>query len=518
LAVAVVVAGGAVARVASVNSRTEQQSRLARQVVDVANFIVEREAFLGGRAGDSSPAVTIALRDGRKATSNLRAQDTEWVTVIAAETGLSLGTLRGDGSPTPPTPEQLGALSAVKDAGAGQPASDTTLSSSGVLIIGAAPVYRAGSEQAPSDVLAVVVVGTARTVDDLRAVVGDDDVGLVVRDSDRAASSMDVDVSDLDVDIATQTIETEDGQWFAAGTRLPESRVDVVLLAPTSSVVGPALDLVRAFLLAILAAALLAVVAALWLSSRITRPLLDLAVEAERVKTDFLASVSHELRTPLTPIRGYTEILKMTGTEGEASEYLDEIGIATQRLERIVALLVDVAAIEAGRYLIDPQESSLTEMFAEAASRWAGRSRRHQLECKIAKTLPSVRADAHAIGRVLDELIDNAIKFSPDGGEVELRAKRIGASVEVSVSDQGTGMDEEALAQATSAFATKESGDARRFGGLGLGLAFVEGVLHQHGARLDISSKLGEGTTCRFSLPVAGSVTRMERKAPPRGA
>jgi two-component system sensor histidine kinase EvgS len=131
------------------------------------------------------------------------------------------------------------------------------------------------------------------------------------------------------------------------------------------------------------------------------------------------------------------------------------------------------------------------------------------------RALPPVRGDAAALGRVLDELIDNAVKFSPDG-PVELRAKRTGSVVEIAVSDKGPGMDSDQLAQAKSAFATKESGDTRKFGGLGLGLAFVEGVLHEHGARLDIVSAPGKGTTCSFSLPVAGSVTAMPRKVSSR--
>jgi signal transduction histidine kinase len=116
--------------------------------------------------------------------------------------------------------------------------------------------------------------------------------------------------------------------------------------------------------------------------------------------------------------------------------------------------------------------------------------------------------DREAIARVLDELLDNAIKFSP-GGAVELRATEAGDRVEFAVRDEGPGMDAERVEALREAFSQAETGDTRRFGGLGLGLAFAEGVLLAHGARLEIATAPDQGTTCSFTLPAASSVTRM---------
>jgi signal transduction histidine kinase len=240
--------------------------------------------------------------------------------------------------------------------------------------------------------------------------------------------------------------------------------------------------------------------------------MLQLADDAERVKTDFLASVSHELRTPLTPIRGYTEILRSRAVPArDASGYLDEIGLAAQRLERVVALLVDVASIEAGRFRVILEDVPPTDLLTETVARWRERSGR-RIEVRAPRALPDVLADAAAISRVFDELIDNAFKFAPDG-EVEIRARRVGNSVEMSVRDNGPGIDPERLKAVREAFTQEESGDTRRFGGLGLGLTFIEGVLEAHGAELDITTTPGGGTTCTFALQATGSVGRMPPKA-----
>jgi len=198
----------------------------------------------------------------------------------------------------------------------------------------------------------------------------------------------------------------------------------------------------------------------------------------------------------------------------DASGYLDEIGLAAQRLERVVALLVDVASIEAGRFRVMVAEVGPGDLLAETVERWKERSSR-RIDVRTPRTLPSVVADAAAIGRVLDELIDNAMKFSPDG-DVELRARKVGNSIELSVRDNGPGIDPERLKAVREAFHQEESGDTRRFGGLGLGLTFVEGVLGAHGAKLDITTGEGAGTTCSFVLATAGSVGRMSPKAQSR--
>jgi signal transduction histidine kinase len=154
-------------------------------------------------------------------------------------------------------------------------------------------------------------------------------------------------------------------------------------------------------------------------------------------------------------------------------------------------------------------------VLAQAKERWKNRSRKHTIEIRAPRSLPRVHADIEAVSRVLDELIDNSYKFAPEGA-VELRAKRAGDAIEFTVTDTGPGIDPDRITALREAFKQADSGDTRRYGGLGLGLAFAEGVLAAHGSRLEIKSVEGAGTTCSFVLPAAGSVTRMSARAASR--
>ena len=517
LAVAVVVAGGAVARVAAVNSRTNEYTHLGRQAAGLAGDLGQISQALGRRVAAVSPGLAIPMARGDRArVDEARVFTLEWAAVLSKDSKVRT-TTSGPGGTVPY--RNFAQVPSVAGARLGRVTSATDVRAGTLVLTSAAPIYRPGSSQTKQDVIGIVVLGLNRPATELQAMVADETVDVAAVAGDRIASS-DADLGAAALDPQRrdgfQRIERAGEQWYASVVQLSLGDAAIIVASRDDAIVDPSTDLVRAFLIAILAAALLAVVAALWLSARITRPMLDLADEAERVKTDFLASVSHELRTPLTPIRGYTEILRHGRVPArDQSEYLDEIGLATQRLERIVALLVDVAAIEAGRFLIDINPVDATGLLNDALERWENRSRKHTVEVRVPRALPPVKADENAIGRVLDELIDNAIKFAPEG-IVELHAKRTQKGVEISVRDNGPGMDAKRIASATGAFSQAETGDTRRFGGLGLGLSFVDGVLLAHGVRLQIESTLGRGTTCSFVLPAAGSVTRMPDKAAAR--
>jgi signal transduction histidine kinase len=512
LAVAVVVAGGAVARVAAVNSRDDQYARLAADAATVRRSVIDMRDALRRRASTLSPFLSIAVANRRVELDPLRFIPGEWATVLDRD-GAELASVETQGSSIPYARARLAALDVVRTARSATLASLIEGSGVGLNLVAAAPVFRPGGTTVAADVIGVVLVGRWRTASELRTIAADPEADVAIVDDGRVATTdpkLAVSPVTLPKDaMALRTLDTGKGRWLAAVTALPDGEAQAILASPLAIVVSAARDLVRAFLVAILAAALLAVIAALWLSSRITRPMLDLADDAERLKTDFLASVSHELRTPLTPIRGYADLLRRGRVPaGDQSEYLDEIGQAAQRLERIVALLLDVASIEAGRFRIDVDEIASDELLHDAGKRWQGRSRRHKIQVNASASLPSVMVDREAIARVLDELLDNAIKFSP-GGAVELRATEAGDRVEFAVRDEGPGMDAERVEALREAFSQAETGDTRRFGGLGLGLAFAEGVLAAHGARLEIATAPDQGTTCSFTLPAASSVTRM---------
>jgi signal transduction histidine kinase len=521
LAVAFVVAGGAVARVAAVNSRDDQYARLAADAATVRRNVLEARDALRRRAVTFSPFLSTSVAAGSVEVDPLRLLPGEWFAVVDAA-GAPLASVESTGAAMPWEPRQLETLEPFAVALKATSSSLINGTSTGLVTVAAAPIFRPGGQTVAADVIGVVFIGRERTVADLLAVAADPKADLQIVDGRSRVTTnpaLAVAAGTVRRDVVTlQTLDSGEDRWLAAVAPLPDGDAFVVLASPGSLVVVAARDLVRAFLVAILAAALLAVVAALWLSTRITRPMLDLADEAERVKVDFLASVSHELRTPLTPIRGYTDLLRRGRIPaGDASGYLDEIGQAAARLERIVALLLDVASIEAGRFRVDAQEIASADLLREAEARWKGRSRRHRIDVHVPRDLPDVSGDREVLARVLDELIDNAIKFS-SGGVVELGATQLDGSVEFTIRDEGEGMDVQRVEALRAAFTQADTGDTRRFGGLGLGLAFTEGVLRAHGSRLDITTALGEGTTCSFTLPVTGSVSPMSRAPARAGA
>jgi signal transduction histidine kinase len=178
-----------------------------------------------------------------------------------------------------------------------------------------------------------------------------------------------------------------------------------------------------------------------------------------------------------------------------------------------VSLLVDVASMEAGRFHVTIEDIPAKELVDEAAARWHDGSPDHPVHARTASELPEVKADGIAIGRVLDELIDNAVKFSPDGSPITVSAETHNGGVTFSVRDEGQGIEPERLAELGGAFEQIDSGDTRRFGGLGLGLNYVRGVLRIHKSRLDLTSAPNAGTTSSFTLPATGTVTRMSAKA-----
>ena len=237
--------------------------------------------------------------------------------------------------------------------------------------------------------------------------------------------------------------------------------------------------------------------------------------EVERMKSEFLSNISHELRTPLTPIKGYAEILvKKDIPAAKAKQFSRGILESTARLERIVELLVDFAALEAGR--LSPRSASVdvAKMMEKLATGWEDRHPRHQVVVQVAARLPKVVGDERLLRRSFEELIDNAVKFSPDGGTITLaahssnrqngdeRRKRTRA-VEVTVSDEGIGIQPEDLTKIFSDFQQLDGSETRSYGGLGLGLAFVRRIVEAHAGTVSVDSEPDRGTRLTVSLPAA---------------
>jgi signal transduction histidine kinase len=230
---------------------------------------------------------------------------------------------------------------------------------------------------------------------------------------------------------------------------------------------------------------------------------------AQRVKDDFLSIVSHELRTPLTSIQGYSQLLEgrlRVEREDETKEmaHLRVIRSQVGRMRRLVDDLLDVSRIDRrGVVSIDPGRFDLAELVREAVAR----SRRQHGRREIAVDAPDkleVEADRDRIDQVVTNLLDNAVKYSPEGGPVSVRLVRDGREAHLSVSDTGIGIPSEHLHHVFERF-YQADGDAsrRRFGGLGLGLYISRAIVEAHGGSIAAApNPAGRGSVFSFHIPL----------------
>ena len=225
--------------------------------------------------------------------------------------------------------------------------------------------------------------------------------------------------------------------------------------------------------------------------------------EAQR---DFLANVSHDLRTPLTSIQGFSQAI----TEGVASEPESAARAAqiihdeAARMHRMVEGLLDLARLEADQSSVqmhpvkagDILQTVLDSMTIPAQEKGV------RLTRDIARDLPRMLADGDRLAQVFTNLIDNAIRHTPAGGEVSARARHEGSTLVVTVQDTGEGIPPEDLARIFERFYQVDKSRRRRQTGAGLGLSIVQQVIQAHGGTIDVASAVGEGTVFTIKLPV----------------
>jgi signal transduction histidine kinase len=224
------------------------------------------------------------------------------------------------------------------------------------------------------------------------------------------------------------------------------------------------------------------------------------------MKTEFLANVSHELRTPLTPIRGYAELLirRTDLTRPQVASFLQEILGSTARMSRAVELLVDVAALEAGRVAPEVGKVSTRSLVEDRLRTWKERypERARDLKRRAAARLPAVEIDLRWVNR---ELADNAVKYTPPGTAITLVASATddGRHVRVGVRDAGAGFDPALAAELMGDFSQADASETRRVGGMGLGLGFVNRVAQRFGLGFSVDAEPGRGAEFALLLPVA---------------
>jgi signal transduction histidine kinase len=227
---------------------------------------------------------------------------------------------------------------------------------------------------------------------------------------------------------------------------------------------------------------------------------------ASQHKSEFLANMSHELRTPLNAVIGFSEVLRdrMFGDLNEKqAEYLSDIHASGQHLLSLINDILDLSKIEAGKMELELTDFHLPAALDNALTLVRERAGRHGivLHASIDGRIEYIRADERKIKQVLLNLLSNAIKFTPEAGRIDVEAKPLSGSIEVSVSDTGVGIapeDQQAIFEEFRQVGTA----AKRVGGTGLGLALSRKFIELHGGRIWVKSKVGAGSTFSFTIPV----------------
>jgi len=227
----------------------------------------------------------------------------------------------------------------------------------------------------------------------------------------------------------------------------------------------------------------------------------------ERVRREFVSNVSHELRTPLTAIKGYAETLRDGGLKDpeRAGEFVDVIHRHAERLRNLIEDLLDLAAIEQGQAQIALALTPLRETVeqAEGVIRPAAERKGQTLSIAIPAGIPDPLADRDRLAQVLINLLDNAVKFTPQGGRITVSASSSPGRVMVTISDTGVGIPPGDLGRIFERFYRVDRSRDRREGGTGLGLAIAKHLTQAMGGSIEVESAQGQGTTFKVVLPTA---------------
>lgn len=230
-----------------------------------------------------------------------------------------------------------------------------------------------------------------------------------------------------------------------------------------------------------------------------------------RAEKELLANTSHELRTPLSRIRVVLE-LASDGDPARAQRYLGEIAQDLAELDRLVEDVLTTAKLDLaegkagfGRVPMHVEEVIAEDLIERSRARFAGLYPDRSLSVTIAEPLPGLRGDPVMMRRVLDNLLDNAVKHAPAPARVEIAAQVAGGGLDIEVRDDGPGMAAHVAERAFEPFYRGDASRDRRTGGVGLGLSLVRRIVEAHGGRVELDTAPERGTTFRVHLPGAGS-------------
>jgi signal transduction histidine kinase len=223
--------------------------------------------------------------------------------------------------------------------------------------------------------------------------------------------------------------------------------------------------------------------------------------EVDRLKSSLVSTVSHELRTPLTMIQGFSELVLTRNLSSEKSdEALRHINTSAQRLARLIDDLLTVSRIESARTEVRAVALDLRATLDDVVAEF--KDRRH-VDVDMDPELGRVLADPDMVVQILTNLISNAVKYSPAGSPLSVHVRRMADGADISVTDQGIGMSEAEQARLFERFFRADREAVKAVGGTGLGLYFTKHLVTLQGGQMRVKTKLGEGSTFAFTLPLA---------------
>ncbi len=228
--------------------------------------------------------------------------------------------------------------------------------------------------------------------------------------------------------------------------------------------------------------------------------------EAQAIVTHLLATVSHELRTPLASIKGFATTLLREDVSWDTETQREFLSIIDEESDRLTALineLLDVSRIELRRYVVEPEPTEVLPLLQQVITQAEARSSGYIFAVDIPSNLPPADVDPRRLRQILHNLLDNAIKYSPSGSKITVRAQSVRDEIVISVTDEGPGIPLEQQARIFEPFHGAYGAGDNRAKGLGLGLTIARGLVEAHGGAIWVESAPGQGSTFRFTLPIA---------------
>jgi two-component system phosphate regulon sensor histidine kinase PhoR len=225
----------------------------------------------------------------------------------------------------------------------------------------------------------------------------------------------------------------------------------------------------------------------------------------ERVRQDFVANVSHELRTPISSIKGYAETLLegALNDKDNAKDFVEIIYRDSERLAQLIDDILDLSKIESDKMKIALLATDVKGVLERSIAIMAKQAKAKSIDMKLelGTSLPKILADESRLSQVLINLLDNAIKYTKEGGAITVLARSKDKYVQIDISDTGIGIPEEDIARIFERFYRVDKARSRELGGTGLGLSIVKHIVQAHGGEVWVKSVVGQGSTFSFSIP-----------------